>query len=140
MSNPIFNTLKVNASNEVINTIYEEINKRLSLVWLDSEKQTIQFETNFEPECEMVAEFAARFPEAKLMYYYGIIQDSDLYSGDVEFDGSEIYEGGKLIERTIELSQEEESFIRENWEAEYEENDIEDVIASLKAMESHEAM
>ena len=63
MSYPIANTLKVNASNEVINTIHEEISKRLSLVWLDSEKQTIQFETNFEPECEMVAEFAARFPD-----------------------------------------------------------------------------
>ena len=50
MSYPISNTLKVNASNEVINTIHEEISKRLSLVWLDSEKQTIQFETNFEPE------------------------------------------------------------------------------------------
>ena len=140
MSYPISNTLKVNASNEVINTIHEEISKRLSLVWLDTEKQTIEFETNWEPDCEMIAEFAARFPEAKMMYYYGIIQDIDLYSGDVEFDGSDIYESGKLIERTIELSQEEESFIRENWEAEYEENDIEDVIAALKALESHEAM
>lgn len=137
MSTVIYNSLKV-SNKEAARFIYEEINSKNKAASLNSKTDVIEFETKHEPACEMIAEIASRFAEAKLLYEYTILLGSEMYPYDVPFDGSDVYEDGKLIERTIVLSAEEEGNIRNAWED--KENDIEEVIASLKALETYEEM
>lgn len=57
-----------------------------------------------------------------------------LISADVLFDGHDIHENGKLMERTI-LPSPVEQDLRELWDDDDRTDDVEDVITALKALE-----